>query len=78
MFLDPYRLERVKRQFGKKQDIYPECKFVFKKGRYRACDPNLFDTPPRWEHEWNPPKDYGSGSNTNNEGVKALDKSQFK
>jgi len=31
-------------------------------GRYRAHDPNLCDTPPKWTQDWEPPQDHGLGS----------------
>lgn len=77
MFVEPYILERVKREFGKNQGIPPECKFMVWTGRYMAHEPNIFETPPMWEYDWHPPQDHGSGSDSNDEGVWALDGPQF-
>jgi len=53
--IEPYRFERVRRKFGKRQGIPLECKFVLQTGRYRVHEPNLFETPPKWEEDSHPP-----------------------
>lgn len=59
--MKPYRLERVRRQFEKRQGIPSEYNFVVWNRRYNAHDSNLFEIPPKWEEEWHPLEEIGLG-----------------